>query len=67
MTAHFDLQLKGDSTRLVYLTVIPAGKDGRYAIDRNGTPQAGHTYWKGFKRGTAVGLVLEHEMAAPPK
>ena len=67
VTAHFDAHLKGDSTRLAYLTVIPAGKDGRYAIDRNGTPQGGHTYWKGFKRGTAVGLVLEHEVAAPPR
>jgi len=67
VTAHFDVQLKGDSTRRAYLTVVPAGKDGVYAIDRTGTPQATHTYWKGFKRGTAVGLVLEHERAAPPQ
>lgn len=67
VTAHFDTQLKGDSTRLAYLTVTPAGKDGVYALDRAGTPQATHTYWKGFARGTAVGLVLEHERAAPPK
>jgi len=67
VTAHFDAQLKGDGTRLAYLTVVPAGKDGVYAIDRSGTPQATHTYWKGFKRGTAVGLVLEHESAAPPR
>ena len=37
----------------------PVGADGK--------PQATHTYWKGFKRGTAVGLVLEHEVAAPPR
>ncbi len=67
VTAHFDAQLKGDSTRLAYLAVVPVGKDGVYAIDRTGTPQATHTYWKGFKRGTAVGLLLEHEGAAPPK
>jgi predicted dienelactone hydrolase len=67
VTAHFDAQLKGDSTRRAYLTVIPDGKSGIYSIDRNGTPQATHTYWKGFKRGTAVGLVLEHENAAPPR
>jgi len=47
--------------------VIPDGKNGVYAIDRNGAPQATHTYWKGFKRGTAVGLILEHENAAPPR
>jgi len=67
VTAHFDVQLKGDSARLAYLTVIPVGKDAVYAMDRNGAPQATHTYWKGFKRGTAVGLVLEHERAAPPR
>ncbi len=33
------------------------------AIDRDGKPTATHTYWKGFKRATAVGLMLEH--AAP--
>ena len=31
-----------------------------YAVDRDGKPTAAHTYWKGFKRATAVGLVLEH-------
>ena len=31
-----------------------------FTLGGDGTPQATHTYWKGFKRGTAVGLVLEH-------
>jgi hypothetical protein len=31
-----------------------------FALDRDSNPQATHTYWKGFKRGTAVGLTLEH-------
>lgn len=43
-----------------YLDVVPHGKDAVYAIDRDGKPAATHTYWKGFKRGTAVGLILEH-------
>lgn len=60
-TAHFDVQLKGDSTRLPYMQVVPGGKDAVWAIDRAGTPQPTHTYWKGFKRGTATGLMLEHE------
>ena len=26
----------------------------------DGKPLPAHTYWKGFKRATAVGLILEH-------
>jgi predicted dienelactone hydrolase len=64
VTAHFDARLKGDSSKLAYLQVVPNGKDGVYAVDRNGAPLATHSYWKGFKRGTAAGLVLERERAA---
>lgn len=63
VTAHFDVQLKGDTTRLPYLQVVPSGKDAVWAIDRAGTAQPTHTYWKGFKRGTAAGLMLEHQVA----
>ncbi len=59
-TAHFDAHVKGDVTKRSYFDVVPHGKDGVFAMDRDGTPQPTHTYWKGFKRGTAVGLVLEH-------
>jgi hypothetical protein len=34
-------------------------------VDRDGKPTAEHTYWKGFRRATAVGLILEH--SAPGK
>ncbi len=63
VTAFLDLQLKGLADRRAYLDVVPRGQDAVFALDRDGNPQATHTYWKGFKRGTAVGLVLEH--AAP--
>ena len=63
VTAHFDARLKGDLTRLEYLNVTSRGKDAVFALDREGKPLPAHTYWKGFKRGTAVGLVLEHERA----
>jgi predicted dienelactone hydrolase len=63
MTAHFDAQLKGDSSKLAYLELVPNGKDGVYAMDRDGKPLAAHSYWKGFRRGTAAGLVLERERA----
>ncbi len=63
-TAHFDAHVKGDRSRLAYLDVVPHGKDAVFALDRDGTPLPAHTYWKGFKRGTAVGLVLER--GSPP-
>ena len=68
VTAHFAVQLKGDSSKLAYLQLVPNGKDGVHATDRDGTPLPTHTYWKGFKRGTAAGLMLERERAAerPP-
>ena len=59
-TAYFGVYLKGESDKQAYLDVVPNGKDAVYAIDRDGKPLATHTYWKGFKRGTAVGLILEH-------
>ena len=43
-----------------YFNVVPQGRAGVWAVDREGRPQSGHTYWKGFKRGTALGLTLEH-------
>jgi predicted dienelactone hydrolase len=64
-TAYFGLYLKGDAGKQAYLDLLPNGKDGVWAVDRDGKPAATHTYWKGFKRGTAVGLVLEH--AAPAR
>jgi predicted dienelactone hydrolase len=59
-TAYFGLHLKDDAAMQEFFNVVPHGKDGVFSIDRDGKPTAAHTYWKGFKRGTAVGLVLEH-------
>jgi predicted dienelactone hydrolase len=59
-TAYFDVYLKGDADKQAYLDVVPHGKDAVFAVDPEGKPTATHTYWKGFKRGTAVGLILEH-------
>jgi predicted dienelactone hydrolase len=64
-TAFFGVHLTGDRDKQSYLDVVPNGKDGVYAVDRDGKPQPTHTYWKGFKRATAVGLILEH--AAPAR
>ena len=62
-SAFLAIHLKGEQDKQSYLDVIPHGKDGVYAIDRDGKAGPTHTYWKGFKRGTAVGLVLEHATA----
>jgi predicted dienelactone hydrolase len=59
-TAYFGLYLKGEQDKQAYFDVVPNGKDAVYSLDREGKPTATHTYWKGFKRATAVGLILEH-------
>ena len=59
-TAFLSLHLKGDATMRAYLDVVPKGADGVHAVERDGTPKADYTYWKGFKPRTAVGLMLEH-------
>jgi predicted dienelactone hydrolase len=64
-TAYFDRHLKGDLTRQAYFDVVPSGTDAVHAVDREGRELATHTYWKGFKRGTAVGLTLEHAAPTP--
>ncbi len=59
-TAFFGLRLKDEADKQAYLDVVPNGKDAVYSLDKDGKPTPTHTYWKGFKRRTAVGLVLEH-------
>ncbi len=63
-TAYFGLHLKGERDKQAFFDVVPNGKDAVFAMDRDGKPTAAHNYWKGFKRGTAVGLVLEHALPA---
>jgi len=67
-TAWFDLHLKGDRSRAAYLDVAsPEGGAAVFALDLSGQPTPAHTYWKGFHRGTAVGLRLEHAAPAGPR
>ena len=65
-TAFFDRYVKDDGEKQAYLDVVPRGQDAVFAIDRDGKTTAAHTYWKGFKRGTAVGLTLEKALPAAP-
>ena len=66
-TAFFAQHLKGDTAMQSYFAVVPQGRTGVWAVDRNGQPQPSHTYWRGFKRGTALGLSLEHRTPAPAR
>ncbi len=61
-TAFMDLHLKGDSAKQEYLDLIPNGNDGVYSM-QDGEPRSQHTYWKGFTRGSAVGMQFEHKTA----
>lgn len=63
-TAFLDRHLKNDVGRLAYLDVVPNGQDAVFAQDRSGAFLPAHTYWRGFKRGTVVGLRLEHRAPA---
>ena len=62
-TAFFDYQLKGDISRLEYLTLVPNANDGVYSMENDQSTDA-HTYWKGFERYSARGLLLEHRSPA---
>ncbi|MFP5379009.1 MAG: alpha/beta hydrolase family protein, partial [Vicinamibacteria bacterium] len=63
VTAHLDVHVKGDESRRAYLDLVPRGADARWAMDEDGRPGATHTYWRGFARGTAVGLMFERASA----
>lgn len=58
-TAFFDYQLKGKQQSLAYLNLVPDSQDGDYSVENERETDA-HTYWKGFAKDTAHGLLLEH-------
>jgi len=59
-TAFLSIHLKGEIDKQAYLDLVPRGSEGKYSVERDGTPRPDYTYWKGFKPRTATGLVLEH-------
>jgi predicted dienelactone hydrolase len=63
-TAFLELHLKDARDRKTYLDVVADAKDAVHSVDREGKPQADHTYWPGFKPRTAIGLKLEHATPA---
>ena len=59
VTAFFGKYLKQQNDLDAYLDLVESSKDGKWDVDANGTPKAGHSYWKGFAARSAVGLKLE--------
>ena len=58
-TAFLARHLRADTGMDAYLALVESSKDGKWSMQADGTPQADHTYWKGFANRTAVGLRLE--------
>jgi len=54
-TVYFDYYLNDEQDAIDYLQLVPNSADGFYSEQENQ-----NTYWKGFARGTANGLILEH-------
>jgi predicted dienelactone hydrolase len=60
ITAFLDHHLKGGNG-LEYLNVpTPIANQAVWSIDEHGRPGESHTYWKGFKRHTLIGLEIHH-------
>ncbi|MBB6099299.1 putative dienelactone hydrolase [Deinobacterium chartae] len=51
--------LRGENTG-AYLEVVEKSDDGRWSQNPDGSFGPNHSYWKGFKNRTAVGLELIH-------
>ncbi len=59
VTAFLAKHLKSDAAMDSYLNLVENAQDGKWSAEANGTLKSDHTYWKGFRRSTAVGLKLE--------
>ena len=58
-TAFLDRHLKGDASRMSYLDLVTQSQDGVWSVEDE-EPTEAHSYWAGFPRYSARGLVLEH-------
>jgi predicted dienelactone hydrolase len=65
LTSWLDVELKDDRNMAAYLDLVPIGSDGVWSVDGDGKFTDDHTYWAGFKQGTADGLRYEVLYAAP--
>ena len=63
-TAFFGLHLLGDESMAPYLDLVEDAAAGVWSVDDAGAFTSGHTYWRGFQEGTAVGLRFERRAPA---
>ncbi len=59
-TAWLGQYLKKDKTMASYLDLVPASDDGIWSRNKDGSQKPDDTYWKGFAKRTAKGLLFEH-------
>ncbi|MDO6482703.1 alpha/beta hydrolase family protein [Shimia thalassica] len=59
VTAWLDDHLKGDAEKAAYLDLVEDSNAGVWSMNEDGTEKEDHTYWKGFRLGTAKGLKFE--------
>jgi len=59
VTAWMDQRLKGDVAAGAYLDLVESSNDGVWSMNEDGTPKEDHSYWAGFAKGKAKGLMYE--------
>lgn len=64
VTAFFELHLDGDETKALYLDLVEDAAAGVWSVDAAGAATSEHTYWRGFREATSVGLRFERRTPA---
>ncbi|NDB41035.1 MAG: dienelactone hydrolase [Betaproteobacteria bacterium] len=59
VTAFLGLYVKGDSSMKPYLSLGEYASEGKWSVNKEGSANPDHTYWKGFQRRQAAGLRFE--------
>lgn len=59
VTAWMDERLKADAEAGAYLDLVAQSNEGVWSLGEDGAEADDHTYWKGFAKGTAKGLIFE--------
>ncbi len=63
VSAWLDVHLKGDTGKSAYLDLTENSNDGVWSAEEDGTLKDDHSYWTGFSKGTAKGLMYETRAA----
>ncbi len=66
VTSWLDYYLKGEADKYAFLDLVPDGDDGVWSVNDDGSFGPGHSYWKGFQKGSAAGLSFEVLQAPAP-